>query len=131
MDHTIALVASLVALGLTCVIYYCNVISRPGSRLRSETLAMILSSLLPGLLILALAASLVGLWKVVTGGLSLVAILAAGADIMAFGTILITVCVFWAIARAASRTQTGPSSVQPPANDPIGAPKTPSSRKAA
>ncbi len=49
---------SLACLGLCLAIYGCNLLSRPGSWLRSEMLAMILLSLLVGLYPIAAAGSL-------------------------------------------------------------------------
>lgn len=130
MDHTIALLASLASLGLTCALYYCNITARPGSFLRSEMLTMMLLAFLTGILPLAIGASLVGLWKVVTGGLSFAAILAAGADLLAIGALVIMTFVFRALVKATRHSRTGPSSFQPPAR-PTGTPQTSSMRKAA
>jgi hypothetical protein len=57
-------------------------------------LGSILLSLWTGLLPLALAGSLVGLWAVIAGDVSMTAILATGAALLSFGLVIATVCVF-------------------------------------
>lgn len=131
MHHTVALAASLASLGLVCAIYYCNVLARPTSRLRSETLAMILLALLTGLFPLAAAATIAGLWQALTGGVSLVALVAGGADLAAVAAILASVWVFRALVRATYRTQGGPHRITPLSPKPANRDSAPSKRLAA
>lgn len=107
MHHTAAVIASVTSLGLICMIYYCNILSPKGSWFRNDIIAMILLALLTGLFPLAVTASLFGLWKVVAGGLSLNAILSAGADMLSIGAIVLGVWVFRALVTATYRTRTG------------------------
>lgn len=103
MHHTVAIVSSLISLGLACALYACNVLTRPGSWLRNDMLAATFLSLLTGLFPLAVAATVAGLWQALTGGISLVAVLSAGADLVAVGAILTTTFVFRAVVKATHR----------------------------
>lgn len=100
MHHTVALLASLTSLGLVCAIYFCNITSRPQSWLRSEMLTMILLSLFTGVFPIAIFGAMAGIWSVISGGLSLAAVLGAGADLLAIAAIGATFVIFRATARA-------------------------------
>lgn len=113
MLHTAALAASLTSLGLVCAIYFCNILSRPGSWFRGEMLAMILLSLLTGLFPLAFAASLAGLLGALTGGVTLAAFLSAGIDLVSVGAVIATMIMFRALVKATYRTASGPGTITP------------------
>ncbi|SNT27028.1 hypothetical protein [Tropicimonas sediminicola] len=113
MHHAAILAASLGSLGLVCAIYYCNILSSPGSRLRGEMLAMILLSLLVGFFPLGLVGSVIGLANVLTGGFSLAVVLSAGADLVSLGAALATLVVFRALLKATNRRTHAPDNVTP------------------
>lgn len=119
MHHTVALLSSLSSLGLICAIYFCNIQSRPGSWFRSDLLAMIMLALLTSLFPLAVSASVVGLWEIVTGELSLAAFLSAGADLVAIAAIVIGAYAFRAIVAATYRNKTKQKSFKSPATSQI------------
>ena len=119
MHHTVALAASLAALGLICAIYYCNILARPSSWLRSEMLAMILLSVLTGLLPLAVTAAIAGLWQALTGGVSVIALVSAGADLAAVAAIIVCVWVFRALVKATYRNKVEPDNVTPLSSKPV------------
>ena len=113
MHHTVALAASLASLGLICAIYYCNIRARPTSWLRGDMLAMILLSLLTGIFPLAVGASAAGLWLALTGGVSLVGLISAGADLAAVAVIAACIVVFGALVKATYRSKEDPNNVTP------------------
>jgi hypothetical protein len=111
--HSAALFASIASLGLICAIYYCNILSRRDSLLRSDTLAMILLALLTGMFPLALTASLVGLWMTLSAGFSVAAFLSAGVDLASFGAVAATIIVGRILVKATYRTENEPDNVTP------------------
>ncbi|MBT8415815.1 MAG: hypothetical protein KJO42_00085, partial [Silicimonas sp.] len=113
MIHAAALFSSLASLGLICLIYAFNVQAPRDSWLRAEWFASILLSLLTGLFPLALAASLTGLWGVISEGITLVAILAASADLTGLAAIVTTVVVFRAILKANAASQDALDKITP------------------
>jgi cation transporter-like permease len=119
MHHAAAIAASLASLGLVCAIYYCNILARPSSWLRSEMLAMILLSLLTGLFPLAVTAAIAGLWQALTGGISVIALVSAGADLAAVAAILASIWVFRALVEATYRIRVGPDNVTPLSPKPV------------
>ncbi|MHA6346605.1 hypothetical protein [Roseivivax sp. CAU 1761] len=121
MIHTAALFASIASFGLICAIYFCNFMAPRGSWLRTEMLASILLSLLTGLFPLALAASLVGLWTALTGGVSLGAILSAGTDLVSIATVIATGLVFRRAVKATYGRPVEPDNVAPFPAPPAGA----------
>lgn len=131
MHHTVALASSLASLGLICAIYYCNIFARPSSWLRSEMLAMILLSVLTGLFPLAVTAAIAGLWQALTGGLSVIALISAGADLAAVAAIVVCVWVFRALVKATYRVKVEPNNVTPLSPKPVNCSGTPSQRIAA
>lgn len=131
MHHTVAIVSSLTSLGLACALYVCNVLTRPGSWLRSDMLAATFLSLLTGLFPLAIAATAVGLWQALTGGISLVAMLSAGADLVAVGAILTTAFVFRAIVNARHREVATLKGATPPSLPPANKSSAPAQKWAA
>ena len=112
MLHTAALIASVASLAIVCAIYYCNVLSGPGSWFRSELPAMILLSLLTGIFPAALVGGIVGLWGIAAGG-GANALLSAGADLVALACVAAAALVFRAIVRATYRSGHGPNNVTP------------------
>lgn len=131
MHHSVALAASLASLALICAIYYCNILSRPSSWLRSEMLAMILLSLLTGLFPLAVTAAIAGLWQALTGGPSVIALVSAGADLAAVAAIMVGVWVFRALVRATYRNRVEPDNVTPLSPKPVNRNGAPSRRMVA
>lgn len=119
MQHTAALVSSLASLGLIAAIYYCNILSRPGSWFRGDMLAMILLSLLTGIFPLAAGTSLIGLWQATHGGFSLAALGAAGVDLVSLGLVVASVALFAALVRATYRGHTAPTSITPLSPRPV------------
>ncbi|SMX43099.1 hypothetical protein [Maliponia aquimaris] len=113
MLHSAALSSSLLALGLTCAIYYCNILSPQKSWLRSEMIEMILLSVLTGVFPLAASATAAAMWQVVSGGLSLQALLSAGFDLGSLAAVVATVMIFVATVRATPRTAVKPNNVTP------------------
>ncbi|WP_323768840.1 hypothetical protein [Marinovum sp.] len=80
----------------------------------------ILLSLWTGLLPLALAGSLVGLWAVIAGDVSMTAILATGADLLSFSLVIATVRVFRVTIKASYAQPAAPTNVTPFAPRPVG-----------
>ena len=120
MLHLAAFSTGLMSLGLVCAIYSCNILSHPRSWLRSESLAMILLSLLTGLWPLAAATALLGLWTTVSAGgdfgqhwLSML-----GMDLVGVATALATVLVFRATVRATYRRLENPLTAAPVLSQP-------------
>lgn len=113
MHDIIALASSLVLLGLVSAIYYCNIVSRPNSWLRNETLAMVLLSLFTGLLPLAITATLTGFWQAMTGGLTVQAMVTASTDLGAVAALLATGWIFRATVKATYRNLGKPGTVTP------------------
>jgi predicted membrane protein len=105
MLHTAAIFAGLASLCLISATYYINIYSSKDSWLRASVIAMILLSLLTGLFPLAAAASVAGLWEILSGGLSWAAVLSAGVDLLAVATVLATVVVFRALVKATYRAK--------------------------
>lgn len=131
MHHTVALAASLASLGLLCAIYYCNILSSPSSPLRSEMLAMILLAVLTGMFPLALTATIMGLWQALTGGVSIRALVYAGADLAAVAALLAFVWLFRALVRATYRGRTSSGQQTPPAPRQVNSNGAPHHRTAA
>ncbi|TFL16012.1 hypothetical protein [Jannaschia formosa] len=131
MLHSVAIASSLVCLGLVCAIYYCNIYSRPGGWLRSETVAMILLALLTGLFPLALVAPLIGLWGALTAGVSMTALLAAGTDLASLAVVIVTIAVFRSLVKATHRNIGESASVTPFTPRPVGPGVTPRQMKKA
>lgn len=129
MNHIVSVAASLASFGLICATYYCNIRARRQSWFRSEMLAMILLSLFTGLFPLAVAASVVGLWEVLTEDGSIESFLLGGTDLLAVVLIVSTLVVIRAIVRATYPTRTDPDNVLPLSPRP--AAKTAIRRKAA
>ena len=131
MHHTVALAASLASLGLICAIYYYNILARPSSWLRSEMLAMILLSVLPGIFPLAVTAAIAGLWQALTGSLSVIALVSAGVDLAAVAAIMASAWVFRALVKATYRNKVEPDNVTPLSPKPVNRNGAPSQRMAA
>lgn len=131
MHNTVAIAASLASLGLICAIYYANILARPNSPMRSEMLAMIFLSVLTGLFPLAVTATIVTLWQALTGGVSVVALLSAGADLVAVAAILASVWVFRALVKATYRTKAAPDTTTPLSPKPVNLNGAPTKRIAA
>lgn len=113
MLHTAAIIASFSSLGLICAIYYSNFLSRPGSWLRADISAAIQISFLVGLFPIGLAASVVGLWQALTGGVSLAALMVAGTDVLSFAASIATMLLFRETVRKTYRLPTDPTRVSP------------------
>lgn len=113
MLHTAAIVASLSSLGLICAIYYSNFLSRPDSWLRADISASLLISLFVGFFPIGVSASLVGIWKALTGGFSLSALMTAGSDVLSFAICIATVLVFREAVRRTYRQPEKPDNVTP------------------
>ena len=131
MHHAAAILSSLGSLGLVCAIYACNILSRPGSPWRSEILAMILLALLTGIFPLAATASLVGLWEVLTGGLTVTALLAAGADLAAVAACVAAIWVFRALVRETYRAPMPTGAAVPDPGSPVNRNRAPGQSRAA
>tara|TARA_R110002094_G_scaffold55731_7_gene66683 strand:+ start:510 stop:905 length:396 start_codon:yes stop_codon:yes gene_type:complete len=131
MHHAVALAASLASFGLICTIYYCNILARPSSWLRSEMLAMVLLSLLTGLFPLAVTAAIAGLWQALTGGVSVFALVSAGADLIAVAAILASIWLFRRLVKETYRDRVGPDNVTPLSPAPVHRYDAPSHRIAA
>lgn len=113
MLHSAAFASSLIALGLTCAIYYCNILSPQKSLLRSELLQMVLLSILTGVFPLAVAATAAAMWLIVSGGLSLQALMSASFDLVSLGAVVATVMVFIATLKATPQVPVKPHNVTP------------------
>ena len=131
MHHAAAILSSLGSLGLVCAIYACNILSRPGSPWRSDILAMILLALLTGIFPLAATASLVGLWDVLTGGLTIAALVAAGADLVAVAACLAAIWVFRALVRETYRAPAPTGTAVPDPGSPMNRNRAPGQSRAA
>lgn len=131
MYHSVALAASLASLGLICAIYYCNILARPSSWLRSEMLAMILLSVLTGLFPLAVTASIAGFSRALSDGISVMALISGGADLAAVAAILASVWVFRALVKATYRNQVGPNNITPLTPRPVDSGRRPGNMKLA
>ncbi|NKX45666.1 hypothetical protein [Roseicyclus persicicus] len=133
MYHTAALVTSLGSLALVCLIYYCNLLSRPGSWLRSETLGMMVLSTLTGLYPIALGTTALAMWSSLSGGVSLRAFLSAGVDLVSVAAVIATALVFRALVKETYRRLRGETVVTPFTPKPRGTPDmpSPSTRRAA
>lgn len=123
MLHSAAISSSLIALGLTCAIYFCNILSSQKSWLRSELIQMILLAVLTGVFPLALAATAAAMWQILSGGISLQALMSAGLDLVSLGAVIATVMVFMATLRATPRVPVKPTNVTPLKPRPV-APRT-------
>lgn len=126
MYNTVAIAACLVSLGLVCVIYYCNILSHPASRLRGELLAMILVALFTGIFPLAVASAVTELWEVVATGGSLNVLAAKGAYLAAIAALLATAIVFGLLVRATYRAAKAPETALPNTPQPANSAHQPS-----
>ncbi|THD71799.1 hypothetical protein E7681_16940 [Thalassobius vesicularis] len=131
MHNTVAIAASLASLGLICAIYYSNILARPNSPMRSEMLAMIFLSVLTGLFPLAVTATISALWQALTGGISVGAVISAGADLVAVAAILASVWVFRALVKATYRTKSTPDTTNPLSPKPVNLNGAPARKMAA
>lgn len=113
MTPEIAAAASVICLLLTASIYYCNILSRPQSWLRSEMLAMILLSLLVGLILLPLAGSVLVLIALVQAIPVAFHITDVALAALAVGGLVATVMVFRALVIATYRVERAPTGVTP------------------
>lgn len=104
---------SLVSLALVSAIYYCNIRARPGSWLRGDMLAMILLAMLTGLYPPAAAATVVSLWKTVSGEFGLDAVLSAGVELASLAAVIATALVFRALVKATYRARRAPTTLTP------------------
>lgn len=108
-----ALFVSLTSLALVSAIYYCNILSRTRSWLRSNMLAMILLSLLTGLLPLAIAAPAFLAWKLVTEGAGAEVLMTAAVELVSLATLIATGFVFRALVIATYRRRRAPTTATP------------------
>ena len=113
MHHVFALAASLLSLGLICAIYYCNLLSRPGSLARSDMLAMILLALLTGLYPTALVAALAALWQTLSGGVALSTLLGVTVELGSLAAIAAGFLVLRALVRETYRRRQAPEDHRP------------------
>lgn len=113
MQHYTSLFASLASLVLMAAVYYCNYLSPRDSWLRGQTLQMILLAALTGLFFIAVPAAAVGVFGVLTEGLSLATLLNSGIEIASIVMIVATVALFRRAVRKTVETQPTPHNVTP------------------
>ncbi len=113
MLHTASLIAGLIALICAVALYGMNIRTRPTSRLRSDFWGSMFLALLTGLFPLAAAGSLVGMWRLLQGGVTVEELLAGGADVVSLAAVVATVLVLRALVVATYRPSALPDNVTP------------------
>lgn len=113
MGHYTSFFASLASLTLMAVVYYCNYLSGKDSWLRSETLQMVLLSLLTGIFCLAVPATVIGIVQVATGGISLATVTNSGLEIGSIVMILATAAIFRKAVKRTNHSSSTPHNVTP------------------
>ncbi len=113
MHQNIALVGSLASLGLICAIYFCNVLSRPGSWMRAELVTMAMLAWLVGFFVMGVSSLVLELAPLAQGEFKLDALMSTGIDLVSIGAIAATMLLFGATARSSRHEAQTPNNVTP------------------
>lgn len=113
MLHTATLVASITALVCAMALYSIQLRPRHGGGDLSEFCGSLLLALLTGLMPMAIAGCLVGLWSVFRGGASLSALMSGGLDLVSLAGVVATGLVLRALVKATYRGGATPGKVTP------------------
>lgn len=124
MNHIVALLSSVTSFALIGMIYLCRFKTSSRSWLQSEYIGMNLMALLIGIYCLAVPATLMGLWHLVTDNLSLATLMNSVVDLISIAAILATAALFTHAVKRAGRENTTPDNVFPLTPTPS-APRTP------
>ncbi|MEZ5658039.1 MAG: hypothetical protein R3E83_05785 [Burkholderiaceae bacterium] len=119
MLHTTSLITAIVSLALIAATYFISLRSRPDAWLRDESVTMILLAFFTGFFSVAVVGSLMGLWKLLSAGLSMDSAIAAGEDLAGLALVIVTMIIFRALVSGLRRQRSDPNNVTPLSPKPV------------
>lgn len=111
MHDTTALVGSFASFALLAFIYYSNILTRPGSWLRGDTIGMFTLALFTGFFCMAIAAEITWIAGILEDNATIAGVLSDMSDMVSLAIIAATVVLFWILVRTINRqNRAAPSS---------------------